>query len=378
MVTVLGAGKEEWSSPVNLTPDNNIHSNVTGGLGLNGSIHTVHLEGGPASFQAAAAAQGAGVPAERSFVILEKPLAPDPAIAGCRIDFPYASPGSMVKVTVEVENDGLAGTPVGTDDGRSALGLQLIFIDEAGRESVAARSIVPEIQPGEKTRVESMVEVPLDPVRLRAELIPGTRDLDLANNRKECNLGAPAPTDFHCEAIPFTEVGEEGEEVESLAVLLTWSSPAAYDEFLIYRDGLMIAALPPGCRRWIDQETTSGAHTYALRGRISVSKSTRASCALEVVPPSTETFRRGDVDSNRVIEITDAIVLLSFLFLGGAEPGCLDASDADDNGRLEITDAINVLAYLYTGGRPTPPPGPETCGPDPTRDLLPPCRTVCR
>jgi len=283
-----------------------------------------------------------------------------------------------VKVTVEVENDGLAGTPVSSDDGRSALGLQLIFIDEAGRESVASRSVVPEIQPGEKTRVESMVEVPLDPVRLRAELIPGTRDLDLDNNRKECNLGAPAPTDFHCEAIPFTEVGEEGEELESLAVLLTWSSPAAYDEFLIYRDGLMIAALPPGCRRWIDQETTSGAHTYALRGRISVSKSTRASCALEVVPPPAGTFRRGDVDSNRVIEITDAIVFLSFLFLGGAEPGCLDASDSDDNGRLEITDAINVLAYLYTGGGPTPPPGPETCGSDPTRDLLPPCRTVCR
>ena len=133
-----------------------------------------------------------------------------------------------------------------------------------------------------------------------------------------------------------------------------------------------------GCRRWIDQETTSCAHAYALRGRISVSKSSRATCGLEVVPPSTEIFRRGDVDSNRVLEITDAIVLLSFLFLGGPEPACLDASDADDNGALEITDAINVLAYLFTGGDPTPAPGPVSCGPDPTADRLPACGTACR
>jgi hypothetical protein len=196
----------------------------------------------------------------------------------------------MVKVTVEVENGGLAGTPVSTDDGRSALGLELVLIDEAGRETVAAHSVVPELQPGEKTRVESMVEVPLDPGPAPRRADPGHEGPRLHQQPEGVQPGCARAGRSPLRGDPFTEVGEEGEEMESVAVLLTWSSPAAYDEFLIYRDGLMIAALPPGCRRWIDQQTNSGAHTYALRGRISVSKSTRAVCALEVVPPPAETF----------------------------------------------------------------------------------------
>jgi hypothetical protein len=90
------------------------------------------------------------------------------------------------------------------------------------------------------------------------------------------------------------------------------------------------------------------------------------------VPP--EAFRRGDVDTNRVLEITDAISLLNFLFLGtGAAPVCPDSADGDDNGTLELTDAIRVLQFLFLGGAEPPAPGSFACGPDPTPDELGPC-----
>jgi PKD repeat protein len=76
------------------------------------------------------------------------------------------------------------------------------------------------------------------------------------------------------------------------------------------------------------------------------------------------TFRRGDVDSNGVVEITDAVKLLGYLFLGGGDPECLEAGDTDDNGVVDITDAVTNLGYQFLGQAPPASPGPITCGPD--------------
>ena len=84
-------------------------------------------------------------------------------------------------------------------------------------------------------------------------------------------------------------------------------------------------------------------------------------------------FRRGDVDDSGRLNITDAITVLNWLFLGSATPGCTDAADADDNGRNNITDAIQLLQFLFLGGPPPPAPGHEECGVDPTADPLSDC-----
>jgi hypothetical protein len=79
-------------------------------------------------------------------------------------------------------------------------------------------------------------------------------------------------------------------------------------------------------------------------------------------------FKRGDVDANGTLEITDPINLLGFLFLGEAQPPCFDAADADDNGSHEITDAVAILGFLFLGEAEPPDPGPSSCGPDPTEE----------
>jgi hypothetical protein len=77
-------------------------------------------------------------------------------------------------------------------------------------------------------------------------------------------------------------------------------------------------------------------------------------------------FRRGDADGNRNLELTDAVRILNFLFLGTGVLNCFEAADSDDNGTLELTDAIRILNFLFIGGAARPPesPGPFTCGPD--------------
>ncbi len=82
-------------------------------------------------------------------------------------------------------------------------------------------------------------------------------------------------------------------------------------------------------------------------------------------------FRRGEVSLDGLIDVTDAVGILLFLFVGtplGAD--CKKAADVDDNGKLDITDPVALLTHLYLGGPPPPAPHPN-CGRDNTLDVLP-------
>ncbi len=82
------------------------------------------------------------------------------------------------------------------------------------------------------------------------------------------------------------------------------------------------------------------------------------------------TFLRSDVDESGSLEISDAIRIFRFLFLGeGGGVRCLDAADVDDDGKVTVTDGIASLIYLFQHGDQPPAPFP-LCGPDPTEDQL--------
>jgi hypothetical protein len=87
--------------------------------------------------------------------------------------------------------------------------------------------------------------------------------------------------------------------------------------------------------------------------------------------PPVVKLSRGDVDQNGQLQLTDAVQVLGYLFLGTVTkvPECLDAADSDDNGVIQLTDAVRILGFLFLGTAALPPPfsppGPR-CGPDPT------------
>lgn len=94
-----------------------------------------------------------------------------------------------------------------------------------------------------------------------------------------------------------------------------------------------------------------------------------------LAPPPLK-FHRGDADTNGELQLTDAVRILNFLFLGTGVIPCPDAADADDNGEIQLTDAVRILNFLFLGSGVIKPPGPPTepCGVDPTpADSLGPC-----
>lgn len=92
-----------------------------------------------------------------------------------------------------------------------------------------------------------------------------------------------------------------------------------------------------------------------------------------VVSFCAEPFRRGDVDQDGRLDLSDGMAVFGFLFLGDDAPRCLDASDSNDDGHLDVADGIFVLSYLFLGTPPPPAPGPPPgeCGRDPTPEAAP-------
>jgi hypothetical protein len=83
-------------------------------------------------------------------------------------------------------------------------------------------------------------------------------------------------------------------------------------------------------------------------------------------------FKRGDANADGLIDVSDAVHVLAWLFLGGPPPPCKDAADINndsdilhDPARIDLSDPVYLLSYLFLGGPPPPAPGPHRCGPDP-------------
>lgn len=75
-------------------------------------------------------------------------------------------------------------------------------------------------------------------------------------------------------------------------------------------------------------------------------------------------YLRGDSDGDGVLNpLADALHLLSFGFLGGSPPPCLDAADVDGDGESNpIADGIYLLSFGFLSGPPPPEPF-SACGP---------------
>ena len=81
-------------------------------------------------------------------------------------------------------------------------------------------------------------------------------------------------------------------------------------------------------------------------------------------------FRRGDSNADGATDISDAVAILGYLFLGGNRVPCEQAGDANDDGALEISDAVHILSFLFLGDKTIAPPV-GTCGVDPTGHSVP-------
>jgi Tol biopolymer transport system component len=87
-------------------------------------------------------------------------------------------------------------------------------------------------------------------------------------------------------------------------------------------------------------------------------------------------FIRGDASPNGAVDISDAVFVANWLFVGGFAMPCIDAADANDDGEVDVSDAAFISNFIFAGGIPPPCPfsctaSTSCCGNDPTADGLP-------
>ncbi|MDE0960433.1 MAG: dockerin type I repeat-containing protein [Planctomycetota bacterium] len=156
---------------------------------------------------------------------------------------------------------------------------------------------------------------------------------------------------------------------ESCTVTMSWTNnDPTYQDLTFSVDGILVGTLL-GTATSTTHVLTAELVDFSLEiggsGGCGEAMPT-VSCVMVCLP---ERFKRGDVNSDGGVDISDAIGTLSYLFQATPSP-CLDAVDTNDDGNVDISDAISVLNYIFAGGAEPPAPGPNTCGIDSTADAL--------
>ncbi len=120
----------------------------------------------------------------------------------------------------------------------------------------------------------------------------------------------------------------------------------------------------PGCRAAIEAPFLTNSVTSCDAISLAAETEGTAVCLQEVM-----LFVRGDSNSDGILDLSDAIFKLRYLFAEGRLPVCEDAADTNDDGAIDISDAVHLLFCLFAG-TPCPPPPYPACGLDSTPDAL--------
>ena len=81
-------------------------------------------------------------------------------------------------------------------------------------------------------------------------------------------------------------------------------------------------------------------------------------------------FVRGDSNRDNIVNLSDPIFTLGYLFQDGEDVRCRDAADANDDGAVTISDPVfSLYALLVPGSDPFTAPFPEE-GQDPSSDTI--------
>ncbi len=71
---------------------------------------------------------------------------------------------------------------------------------------------------------------------------------------------------------------------------------------------------------------------------------------------TTTTPLPGDLNNDKMVNLADVVVLLSYLFAGGEPPWCLPLADANGDEGIDLSDAVYLLRFLFNNGDPPAEP----------------------
>ncbi len=70
------------------------------------------------------------------------------------------------------------------------------------------------------------------------------------------------------------------------------------------------------------------------------------------VGPKTSTWLAGDVNGDQVVDVSDIVFLINYLYRAGPAPDPLERGDVNQDGEVSLSDIVYLVNYLYRGGPP--------------------------
>jgi hypothetical protein len=58
----------------------------------------------------------------------------------------------------------------------------------------------------------------------------------------------------------------------------------------------------------------------------------------------------GDATGDETVNVSDAVYIINYVFVGGAAPVPLESGDADCSGTVNVSDAVYIINYVFVGG----------------------------
>jgi len=121
---------------------------------------------------------------------------------------------------------------------------------------------------------------------------------------------------------------------------------------------LLLDGEPSGNAQYVDSHTLRFTAPPHPTGSLSIRVASQAGVSPAAASLTyTEAILRGDANESGVIDLSDAVFILLFLYAEGENPVCTDAADVNRDGKVDIADAVALLSYLFAGG---PAPQPQT------------------
>jgi hypothetical protein len=98
---------------------------------------------------------------------------------------------------------------------------------------------------------------------------------------------------------------------------------------------------------WFDATDCIDA-TYA--GLLTLVSNAPANPTINIPIAMTVGVMRGDADNSGMINISDAVYIIAYIFAGGQSPDPIEAGDANCDGICNISDSVYLIAYIFSGG----------------------------
>jgi predicted alpha-1,6-mannanase (GH76 family) len=174
-----------------------------------------------------------------------------------------------------------------------------------------------------------------------------------AGQRVAFQVRAPATARYN---LIFRHAGGAGDAVRRLAI-----------------DGAIVASQLrfPGTGSWdayasisLEQLLTAGAHRISLDHDAASGSSNYLNLDHLLLEPVLPFFINGDFNRDAIVDVSDAVAILFFLFRDGQASDCEAPADVDGDGAANVSDVVYLLRYLFREESPPAAPFPE-CGPLP-------------